>query len=328
MSAHHHYHGQEQTDAGHSHGDHDHGKSHGVGGHVHAPASFGRAFAIGTALNAAFVAAQVFYGLAAHSIALLADAVHNLGDVLGLIIAWWAMHMAKRRPTLTRTYGWGRGTILASLSNAAVLLLGCGAIAIESVQRFGNPQPVAGSVVMWVAATGIVINGVTALMFMRGRKHDLNIKSAFLHMASDAAVSAGVVIAGLAIQLTGWLWLDPAMSLLIVAIIVLGTWGLLRASMDLAMDVVPVGIELPKVEEALLNLPGVTEVHDLHVWALSTTETALTAHLLRDSASHESSLIMEACTQMRERFKIGHCTFQIETTETADVCGLRAAHVI
>jgi cobalt-zinc-cadmium efflux system protein len=328
MSAHDHNHGHAPADASHSHAGHDHGNSHGLGDHVHAPASFGRAFAIGTALNAAFVAAQVFYGLAAHSVALLADAVHNLGDVLGLVIAWWAMRLAKRRPTLTRTYGWGRGTIMASLSNAVVLLLGCGAIAIESVQRFGNPQPVAGSIVMWVAAIGIVINGVTALMFMRGRKNDLNIKGAFLHMASDAVVSAGVVVAGLAIQFTGWLWLDPATSLLIVAIIVLGTWGLLRDSMNLAMDVVPNGIELPKVEEALLNLTGVSEVHDLHVWALSTTETALTAHLLQDSVGRESGLIAEACTEMLARFKIGHCTFQIETAESADVCGLRAADVV
>jgi cobalt-zinc-cadmium efflux system protein len=328
MSAHHHDHGHQHTDASHAHDGHEHGHSHGLGGHVHAPASFGRAFAIGTALNAAFVAAQVFYGLAAHSVALLADAIHNLGDVLGLVIAWWAMHLAKRRPTLTRTYGWGRGTIMASLTNAVVLLLGCGAIAIESVQRFGDPHPVAGNVVMWVAAIGIVINGATALMFMRGRKHDLNVKGAFLHMASDAAVSAGVVVAGLAIQFTGWLWLDPATSLLIVAIIILGTWGLLRDSMNLAMDVVPAGIELPQVEEALLNLPGVTEVHDLHVWALSTTETALTAHLLQGTAGRESGLIAEACAQMLQRFKIGHCTFQIETAESADTCGLRAADVV
>lgn len=328
MSAHHHHdHGHQHSDADH-HGHDSHGHKHGSGAHVHAPTSFGRAFAIGTALNAAFVAAQVFYGLAAHSVALLADAVHNLGDVLGLVIAWWAMRLAKRRPTLTRTYGWGRGTIMASLSNAVVLLLGCGAIAIESVQRFGNPQPVAGNVVMWVAAIGILINGATALMFMRGRKNDLNIKGAFLHMASDAVVSAGVVIAGLAIQVTGWLWLDPATSLLIVAIIVLGTWSLLRDSMNLAMDVVPNGIELPRVEEVLLALPGVTEVHDLHVWALSTTETALTAHLLQDATGRESGLIADACDEMLKRFKIGHCTFQIETSESADVCGMRPANVI
>ena len=275
-----------------------------------------------------FVATQVFYGLVAHSVALLADAVHNVGDVLGLLIAWWAIHLAKRLPTLTRTYGWGRGTIMASLTNAAVLFLGCGAIAIESIQRFGNPQPVAGGIVMWVAAVGIVINGVTALMFMRGRKNDLNIRAAFLHLASDAAVSAGVVVAGLGIQLTGWLWLDPATSLLIVAVIVFGSWGLLRDSMNLAMDVVPAGIDLSQVEKALLKLPGVTEVHDLHVWALSTSETALTAHLLQDSGGPESGLIAKASAAMQERFKIGHCTFQIETAESAGVCGLRAADVV
>lgn len=234
MSGHdHHNHGT------HAHEAHDHGgHAHGPGGHHHAPASFGRAFAIGTALNAAFVAAQVFYGLAAHSVALLADAVHNLGDVLGLLIAWGAATLARRAPTLARTYGWGRSTILASLTNAVVLLFGCGAIAVEAVRRFGDPSPVGGSTVMWVAALGIVINGVTALMFMRGRKGDLNVKGAFLHMASDAVLSAGVVVSGLLITLTGWHWLDPATSLAIVAVITIGTWSLLRDS----VMVEPVGM--------------------------------------------------------------------------------------
>ena len=310
--------------------DHDnHGHAHGAGGHGHAPASFGTAFAIGIALNAAYVAAQVFYGLAAHSVALLADAVHNLGDVLGLVITWGAIRLAQRRPTQTRTYGWGRGTILASLANAVVLLLGCGAIAIEAVQRFSHPQAVAAGMVMWVAAAGIAINGATALMFMRGRKDDLNIKGAFLHMASDAAVSAGVVIAALAIQFTGWLWLDPITSLLIVAVIIVSTWGLLRDSVNLAMDAVPSGIELAVVEKALLALPNVCEVHDLHIWALSTTETALTAHLIQSDAARDGvDLIQQACVVVRERFKIGHSTFQVETAESADVCGLRPASVV
>ncbi len=314
-------------------GDDSHGSHGSHGGHGHAPASFGAAFAIGIALNAAYVAAQVFYGLAAHSVALLADAVHNLGDVLGLVVAWVAMRLAKRGPTQTRTYGWGRGTILASLSNAMILLIGCGGIAFEALQRFSHPQPVAGGVVMWVAAAGIAINGATALMFMRGRNDDLNIKGAFLHMASDAVVSAGVVIAGLLIQLTGWLWLDPATSLLIVAVIIIGTWSLLRESVNLAMDVVPGGIELSKVEALLLALPNVIEVHDLHVWALSTTETALTAHLIQSNAIKADSgdgvgLIALACAEVRKRFQIGHSTFQVETAESADTCGLRPAHVV
>ena len=325
------------------------GHAHAHDGHGHAPASFGKAFAIGIALNATYVAAQVFYGLAAHSVALLADAVHNLGDVLGLLIAWGAIRLAARLPTRTRTYGWGRGTILASLANAVVLLLGCGAIAIEAVQRFDHPHPVATGIVMWVAAVGIVINGVTALMFMRGRKDDLNIKGAFLHMAADAAVSAGVLIAALAIRFTGGQWLDPLTSLTIVAVIVIGTWGLLRDSVNLALDAVPGGIELAEVERTLLALPGVIEVHDLHVWALSTTETALTAHLIQSGATGDrpecdepgvdargidprgvaaDDLIRQACGVVRERFRIGHSTFQVETAESATGCGLRAANVV
>ena len=333
MSGHHHDH------AGHDHTGHDHaqhhggdshaGHSHGSGGHHHAPASFGRAFAIGTALNAAFVAAQIFYGLAAHSVALLADAVHNLGDVLGLLIAWGAATLARRAPTLARTYGWGRGTILASLTNAVILLLGCGAIAVEAIQRFGDPAPVGGATVMWVAALGILINGGTALLFMRGSKGDLNVRGAFLHMASDAVVSAGVVVSGLVISLTGWLWLDPATSLAIVAVITIGTWGLLRDSANLALDAVPDGIDVARVEAALGRLPGVTEVHDLHVWGLSTTETALTAHLVVDGdETAPPGTLRAACELVRKEFGIGHATFQVETPETAVACELRSASVV
>ena len=313
----------------HGHDGHDHGHDHGHGhaGHSHAPASFGRAFAIGTAVNAAFVAAQVFYGLAAHSMALLADAVHNLGDVLGLLIAWGAATLAQRRPTPSRTYGWGRGTILASLSNAVVLLLGCGAITVEAVRRFAEPGPVGGSTVMWVAALGIVINGGTALMFMRGRKGDLNVRGAFLHMASDAVVSAGVVLAGLLIALTGWRWLDPVTSLVIVAVITAGTWGLLRQSANLALDAVPDGIDMAAVEAALRGLAGVVDVHDLHVWGLSTTQTAVTAHLVRGDVA-DAALVRTACATVRDRFGIGHATFQVETRELAEHCELRPAHVV
>jgi cobalt-zinc-cadmium efflux system protein len=271
--------------------------------------------------------AQVFYGLAAHSVALLADAVHNLGDVLGLLIAWGAAMLATRLPTPARTYGWGRGTILASLTNAVVLLLGCGAIAVEAVRRFSDPAPVGGSTVMWVAAVGIVINGATALLFMRGRKGDLNIRGAFLHMAADAGVSAGVVVAGLLMTLTGWHWLDPVTSLLIVAVITTSTWNLLRDSANLALDAVPGGIDLAGVDIALRGLPGVIDVHDLHIWGLSTTDTALTAHLVHDGGD-AAGLVLAACRQMQGSFGIGHATFQVETLELAEACTLRPAHII
>ncbi len=311
----------------HDHGHHDHGHAHGHAGHSHAPASFGRAFAIGTALNAGFVAAQLFYGFAAHSMALLADAVHNTGDVLGLLIAWGAASLARRHPTALRTYGWGRSTILASLANAVVLLLGCGAITVEALRRFAEPAPVGGSTVMWVAALGILINGATALLFMRGSKDDLNVRGAFLHMAADAAVSGGVVVAGLLIVLTGWRWLDPASSLMIVAVITASTWGLLRQSANLALDAVPDGIDVIAVEASLRGLAGVVDVHDLHVWGLSTTQTALTAHLVRGEV-HDASLVRHACETVRDRFGIGHATFQVETLELAEHCTLRPAHVV
>ncbi len=303
---------------------HDHAHAH---GHHHAPSSVGAAFAIGTALNAAFVAAQVFYGILAHSMALLADATHNFGDVLGLLAAWGAAALAARGPSSARTYGWGRTTILASLANAVVLLISCGAIALEAIRRFASPAPVGGVTVMGVAALGIVINGATALMFMRGRHDDLNVRGAFLHMAADAGVSVGVVVTGLLITLTGWNWLDPVSSLAIVAVIVAGTWGLLRASANLAMDAVPEGIDLAAVEATLRALPGVADVHDLHVWGLSTTTTALTAHLVQASGD-PTALLREAEHAVRARFRIGHATFQVETPELAQTCALAPANVI
>jgi cobalt-zinc-cadmium efflux system protein len=321
--------------------DHDHeqhgdgnGHSHGPGGHHHAtpPAGFDGAFALGAALNAAFVAAEIVFGLSAHSVALLADAAHNLGDVLGLLLAWGAAWLGRRRPTRQRTYGYGRSSILASLANAVVLLVSVGAIAVEAVQRLVAGVPsgaVGGRTVMLVAAAGIVVNGVTAWLFARGRKGDLNVRGAFLHMAADAAVSVGVVVSGLVILLTGWAWLDPAVSLGIAAVILASTWGLLRDSVNLAMDAVPEGIDLPKIEATLRAMPGVTEVHDLHVWGLSTTETALTAHLVQDGdASDAGRLLRLACTQVRERFGIGHATFQVETADVAQGCELRSDYVV
>ena len=321
----HDHHGHGDPDCGHSHGpEHGHGHGHGHGGvgHSHAPATFGRAFAVGVALNVALVAAQVGVGGWAHSTALLADAVHNFGDVMGLAFAWLASVLERRRPTMRRTYGWGRGSILAALANASVLLLGTGAILIEAVQRLFNPAPVAGGAVMVVAAAAILINGAVALMFMRGRHADLNIRGAFLHMASDAGVSAGVLVAAWLITLTGALWLDPVASLLISAVILAGSWGLLRDATALAMDAVPPSIDPSAVRVRLMALPGVTEVHDLHIWALSTTRTAATAHLVAGPSALD--LVPMACTALHEEFGIAHCTFQVETADVADACTLRA----
>jgi cobalt-zinc-cadmium efflux system protein len=322
MAAHHHHHEVRNHDE-------DHRRHHGNDperfGHDHAPTHFGRAFALGAALNMAFVLTEVWYGLVSNSMALLADAGHNFADVSGLLLAWGAAHLATRQPTSTRTYGWGRSTILASLINAIVLLVGCGGIAWEAVQRFGQVHAVASQTVMWVAVVGIGINGATALMFMRGRHGDMNVKGAYLHMLADAAVSAGVVVAALVIGATGWNWIDPATSLVIVLVIVAGTWSLLRDSFGLAMDQVPAGIALGEVEKCLRELPGVVEVHDLHVWALSTTEVALTAHLVQDGSASSQALIALASKAARERFHIGHSTIQVEAAEVADGCVQRPA---
>ena len=307
--------------------DHAHDHSHDHGHHHHHQTGFGAAFAIGTALNLLLVVAQLVYGVAAHSAALLADGVHNFGDVLGLLLAWGAAWMGRRLPSRRRTYGWGRSSILAALINAAVLLIGVGAIAMETLHRFFVPQPVASLTVMLVAAAAIVINGVTAWMFSSGQG-DLNIRATFLHMAGDAAVSAGVLIAAALIGLTGWLWLDPLASLAICVVITAGTWGVLRQSVNLAMDGVPDSVTLHEVENYLAGLPGVIEVHDLHVWALSTTETALTAHLVRADAARDEDLIRGACRELHDRFHVGHATLQVESAGDAEACRLRPADVI
>jgi len=283
---------------------------------------------LGAALNAGFVVAEVVFGLAAHSVALLADAAHNLGDVLGLLLAWGAVWLGRRRPTRERTYGYGRSSILASLTNAVVLLVSVGAIAVEAVQRLAAGVPsgqVGGKTVMLVAAIGIV---VTAWLFARGRKGDLNVRGAFLHMAADAAVSAGVVLAGFVILLTGWAWLDPVVSLGIAALILVSTWGLLRDSVNLALDKVPEGVKAGEVRAYLSALPGVTEVHDLHIWGLSTTETALTAHLVRPGLGTDDALLRQACDELRDRFGVGHATFQVEDGDPAQPCALAPEHVI
>lgn len=286
-----------------------------------------RAFAVGAAVNLAFVVGEVGFGVAANSMALIADAAHNFGDVLGLLLAWGAAYLGRRPPTSRRTYGWGRGTILAALANASVLLIGVGAIGIEALHRLSNPQPVQTGVVMIVAAVGILVNGGSALLFLRDREHDLNVRAQFAHLAGDAAISAGVVLAALAIRLTGFVWLDPAASLMVAALITLGTWGLLRESLGLALDAVPETVKQDEVAAFLASVPGVTEVHDLHIWGLSTTETALTVHLVyageaEDRRPHELS------AKLRHRFGIGHATVQIESDADAALCRLRPNDVV
>jgi len=303
--------------------DHHHHHSHSHGGSQ----GFDRAFALGTALNLGFVVAEVAFGVAANSIALLADAAHNLGDVLGLLLGWGAAWLTRLPPTDRRTYGWGRSSIFAVLVNATILLVSVGAIGVEAIRRLIHPEPVVEITVIWVAAAGIVVNGATALMFMRGRGEDLNLRAQFVHMVGDAGVSLGVVVAGILIQLTAWLWLDPVASLGIALVIVISTWGLLRESVDLAMDAVPTGVAETEVKDYLAAVPGVEEVHDLHIWGLSTTETALTAHLVCSDDSSERRL-HELTAELRQRFGIGHATLQIETSADAEMCRLRSRNVI
>lgn len=280
--------------------------------HQHTPRDYGRAFAIGVALNVLFVVIEAGYGFWAGSLALLADAGHNLSDVLGLLMAWAGFALAKIAPSRRRTYGWRGSTILAALFNGLVLLVAVGGIAWEALRRFFEPADVAAPVVIVVAGIGVVINTITALLFMKGRREDLNLRGAFLHMAADALLSLGVVIAGIAIAWTGWQWIDPATSLAIAAVILVGTWGLLRESVNLAIQAVPERIELEEVEAYLRQLPGVEEIHDLHVWAMSTTEVALTAHLVRPQVEAEDWLLRQIAGELQERFKIGHVTIQIE----------------
>ncbi|HEY6070946.1 MAG TPA: cation diffusion facilitator family transporter [Chthoniobacterales bacterium] len=280
---------------------------------------FGAAFAIGVTLNVAYVVAQIIFGLSAHSLALLADAGHNFSDVLGLLLAWCAIYLGKTRATPRRTYGLGRSSILAALANAILLLIAVGGITWEAIRRFSDPGEVAGKTVMLVAALGIVINGVTALLFVRGQS-DLNIKGAFLHMASDAAVSAGVVIGGLIIIATGWHWIDPVTSLVINAVIVYGTWGLLRHSLAMALDVVPANVDPTAVRSYLERLKGVTAVHDLHIWPLSTTRIALTVHLEMPDGSGSDEFLHGVCEHLQRNFGIEHSTIQIE--QNAEACSL------
>ncbi len=304
---------------------HDHSHGHGHAGHSHAPDNFGVAFAVGVALNTVFVAAEVIFGYAANSLALISDAVHNFSDVIALLLAWAAGWLARKRPTQQHTYGYRRASILAALVNAGLLLIAVGGIAVEAVDRIRAPADVAGWTIVVVAALGIVVNGGTALMFMRGRHGDLNIRGAYLHMAADAGVSFGVVVAAFAIMLTGWQWIDPAISLCIAAVVLASGWGLARDSVNLALDGVPKGIELADVKDYLCQLDGVTEVHDLHIWAMSTNETALTAHLVCPGG-YEDSFLHGVCEHLSHRFSIHHATLQIEAG--SDVCKLAPAELV
>lgn len=298
--------------AGHHH-DHDHGGH----GHSHAPENFDRAFAIGISLNLVFVVAEAVYGLAAGSLALLADAGHNAADVLALLLAWGAAWATRRRPSTSFTYGWRRSSIMASLINAVLLFAAVGVIVVEAVQRLFEPAAVATATVMAVAALGIVINGVTAWLFARGRKGDLNVRGAFQHMAADAAVSAGVVVAALAMRQTGWLWLDPAVAILVAGVIAVTSWGMLKESLRLSLDAVPEGIDCAAIEDYLTGLPGVGAVHHLHVWPMSTTEVALTAHLVVPGPGPHDALLGRIARALRHDHGIAHPTIQVEADAEA-----------
>lgn len=306
----------------HAHHDHDHDHSH-----AHAPASFGKAFAIGIALNGAFVVAEAIYGVLGHSVSLLADAGHNLGDVLGLAVAWLASELVKRAPSARYTYGLRGSSILAALFNSVFLLVAVGAISWEAILRLGSPEPVAGKTVMAVAAIGILVNGVTAWLFASGRKDDLNLRGAFLHMASDALVAAGVVAAGFVITLTGSLWLDPLVSLAINAIIVWGTWGLLRNALEMSLAAVPPGVDPAEVRAFLASQPPVASLHDLHIWSMSTTETALTCHLVTPGGHPGDAFLRDLAAELAKRFRIPHATIQVETDPRV-ACALAPDEVV
>jgi cobalt-zinc-cadmium efflux system protein len=304
--------------------DNHHGHDH---KHRHAPANFGAAFAIATALNIALVIAQVIYGLAANSLALLADAGHNLGDCLGLVLAWGAYVLGRRQPTARFTYGYGSASILSALINAVTLLVATGGIAWEAIRRLDNPGEVAGGTVIIVAAAGIAVNGISAWLLMAGHKSDLNIRGAVLHLAADAAVSAAVVVAGIVILLTGWMLVDPIASLVVSAAILWSSWSLLRESFRLSLGAVPSGIDPQAVRGFLEVLPGVASTHDLHIWAMSTTGTALTCHLVMPGGHPGDEFLANACSELEHRFAISHATFQIEIGD-ADICRLEPAHVV
>ncbi len=291
--------------------------------------NYNRAFRLGVALNTAYIVVEAACGFWFDSLALLADAGHNLSDVLGLLLAWGAHYLSQRAPSERRTYGWGSSSILAALLNAMLLLVAMGGIGWESLRRllYAAPTELSGTAIMLVAGIGVVINTLTALLFLRGRKEDLNIRGAYLHMAADAGVSVAVVLGGLAIVTLGWSWVDPVLSVVIVAVIVAGTMGLLRESANLALAGVPSSIDPVAVANLLRAQPGVVEVHDLHIWAMSTTENALTAHLVRPHGC-DDEFLQEVIRQLKSQFPIHHCTLQLESPEVASVCEQAPADVV
>ena len=295
--------------------------------HSHAPANFNAAFGIGIGLNIAFVAIEAFYGWKINSLALLADAGHNLSDVIGLVLAWGGALAGKLRPDARHTYGWKRASILAAFINALLLLVAMGSLAWEALHRLQSPQAVEGVTIMVVAGIGIVVNTATALLFMRGRDSDLNIRGAFLHMAADALVSAGVVVAGGLALVYGWTWLDPVVSLVIAAIIVVSTWSLFRQSLHLLFDGVPESVDLHAVQSLLETLPGVAQVHDLHVWAMGTSEIAMTAHLVMPGGGGDDAFLKHATEELHEHFEIRHVTLQVVREAFCDGCAAPPPHV-
>jgi cobalt-zinc-cadmium efflux system protein len=304
----------------HSH-DHDHGKAPHAHSHAHHPVgglggSHARAFATGIGLNLVFVLVEVVYGILSHSVALLADAGHNFGDVLGLGLAWGASALASLKPSTRRTFGFRRTTIVASVANALILLFVTGGLTWESIQRLLVPRPAQGATMIAVALVGTVINTGSALLFMRSGRKDLNLRSAFVHLASDAVLSAGVAVTGALILLTGWFWLDPLMSIALALAILAGTWSLMAKSMNLMLDAVPEGIDPAEVKAFLSGLPGVVEVHDLHIWAMSTTETALTAHVVMPSATSRPTFLADVCKELHHEFGIEHATLQVDPGPT------------
>ena len=323
MGAHHHHHdghGHGQGDA-HGHADgHAHGHGHGHHGHHHGPPASDAIFAASVALNLGYAVLEAGFGLATGSLGLVADAGHNLSDVLSLLLAWGAIRLARRPPTPRRSYGWRRATILAALANAILLLVAVGGIGIEAMQRLFDPRPVATATVIWVAAVGVVVNAGTALLLMRGGTEDLNVRGAVLHMVADAGVTVGVILGALLIGATGWYWVDPAIALAIAALILAGSWSLLRESTGLAMDMVPPGIAPEAVSDWLAGQPGVTGVHDLHIWAPGTTDVALTAHLIRPGHGTDDAFLRAVSDGLRSRFGIGHVTLQVEAGDAAHPC--------
>ena len=299
----------------------DHHHDH---GHGHASADFNQAFALGILLNIAFVAVEGYYGWKVNSLALLADAGHNLSDVAGLVLAWGGALAGKLRPDARHTYGWQRASILAAFANALLLLVAMGSLGWEAAHRLQSPEATEGWTIIAVAGVGIVINTATALLFMRGREHDLNIRGAFLHMAADALVSLGVVIGGALYLWQGWSWLDPVMSLIIAAVIVVGTWTLFRKSLHLLFDGVPEHIDLIAVRQMLLNLPGVSAVHDLHVWAIGTSHNALTAQLVMAPMPADDAFLHEATQQLQAHFHIGHVTLQLVREPFGPACSVES----